>query len=366
MSHFRRIIIGFWASIWLLCPLASAKVYPDVPTSHKNYTAIAFLTDRDTIQGYPNGEFHPEGLINRAEAVKILTQSKFSETLINSSLDWHKQANHWYVMFPDVPLWEWYGKFVEVSYQNQVIQGYPDGLFRPGNNINFAEALKVILETYKVDFSRNDFQTNKLLYVNQGDWYEKYFTYAYEHNLINRNKFYHPGQLITRGEFVEVIYRLEQTLNNQQSEFSSKTKPSSDEYKITIPQLNIINVDVNFASVYDSASALSILKYGLGNYLNPPDSGRKMLLFGHSSGYSWDHSDYKTILREIDKLGNGDRIYINYKEKGYVFEIYNTEIILAAEDQVLVQNESSNELALYTCWPPNSIAKRYVVYGKPV
>lgn len=366
MLNFRRAIIGLLVSIMLVSPIASAKVYPDVSVNHKNNEAIAFLTDRDTIQGYPNGEFHPEGLINRAEAVKILTKSKFPATILDTALEWHKQAKHSFVMFPDVPIWEWYGKFVEVSYQNRVIQGYPDGLFRPGNNINFAEALKVILETYKVDFGQNQFQANKLLYVNQGDWFEKYFTYAYQHNLIERDKFYHPGQLITRGEFVEIIYRLETVLNNKLPAFVENSQATSDEYKITIPKLNIINVDVNFASVYDSTSALGILKYGLGNYLNPPDSGKKMLLFGHSSGYSWDHSDYKTILREIDNLGNGDRIYINYKEKGYVFEVYNSIIIPAAEDSMLVQNETNNELALYTCWPPNSIAKRYVVFGKPV
>lgn len=365
MSFFRLILIGFVTSITLIHPVF-AKIYPDVPVNHKHHDAVANLTNKDTIQGYPNGEFHPDGLINRAEAVKILTKSKFPTTTINSSLDWHKQANHRYVVFPDVALGKWYDKFVEVSFQNQIVQGYPDGLFRPANNINFAEALKVILKTYKVDLSQNSYTSDKLLYVHRGEWFEKYFTYAYDHNLINQNKFYHPGQLITRGEFVEVIYRLEEMLKNRLPEYIAKGLPTSNEYKITIPKLNIINVDVNFASVYDPTSALGILKYGLGSYLNPPDSQKKMLLFGHSSGYSWDQSNYKTILREINRLSNGDRVYINYKEKGYVFEIYNSDIIPASKDHTLVQNASSYELALYTCWPPNSIAQRYVVYGKPV
>jgi len=366
MSNIRRCIIGFIASVILISPLASAKVYPDVSVNNKSYKAIAFLSDRNTVQGYPNGEFHPDGLINRAEAVKILTNSKFSATTIDTALEWHRQAGHSFVMFPDVPIGEWFGKYVEVSYVNQVIQGYPDGTFKPGNNINFAEALKVILETYKVDFSQNSYQPDKLLYVYQGEWFEKYFTYAKKHNLISREKFYYPGQLITRGEFSEVLYRLETMISNRSSAFVENENPTSDEYKITIPKLNIVNVDVNFASVYDSTSALGILKYGLGNYLNPPDSGKKMLLFGHSSGYSWDNSNYKTILREINRLNNGDRIFINYKEKGYVFEIYNSEIIPATQDHVLVLNDTTNELALYTCWPPNSIVQRYVVYGKPI
>lgn len=365
MSFFRLTLIGLLASITLIQPIF-AKVYPDVPVNHKHHDAVAELTNKSTIQGYSNGEFHPDGLINRAEAVKILTKSKFPSNVIETSLNQHKKANHSYVIFPDVPIWNWYGKYVEVSYQNQIVQGYPDGLFRPANNINFAEALKIILKTYKIDFGQNSYQPNKLLYVHNGEWFEKYFTYAYDHNLINQNKFYHPGQLITRGEFVEVIYRLEEMLKDSLPEYIAKKKHTSDEYKITIPKLNIINVDVNFASVYDPTSAMGILKYGLGNYLNPPDSRKKMLLFGHSSGYSWDHSNYRTILKEINRLSNGDRIYINYKEKGYAFEVYNSEIILASRDYVLVQNDNFNELALYTCWPPNSIAQRYVVYGKPV
>jgi len=362
----KRLILGFLASILIFAPTAAAKVYPDVPVNNQYHDSIAALTEKDTVQGYPNGEFHPDGLINRAEAVKILTKSKFPANQIDESLNWHKEANHRYVIFPDVPIQDWYSKFVEVSYQNTVIQGYPDGLFRPANTINFGEALKVILETYKVDFSQNNYLPNKLLYVNQGEWFAKYFTYAYDHNLINQNKFYHPGQFITRGEFVEIIYRLEDVLKKGLPQYIATDQPTSDEYKITIPKLDIINVDVNFASVYDPTSALGILKYGLGNYLNPPDSNKKMVLFGHSSGYSWDHSDYKTILKEINKLSNGDRIYINYKEKGYVFEIYSSEIIPAAQDHKLVQNDNTHELALYTCWPPNSIAQRYVVYGKPV
>lgn len=365
MLNSKSYIIGILA-LFLVFPVAFAKTYSDVPATHKNYDAINYLTETKTVEGYPNGEFQPDGLINRAEVVAVMTREKFPPVSIETALDLHKKAGHSYVIFPDVPISEWFGKYVQVSYQNNVIQGYPDGFFRPGNKMNFAEALKVILETYKVDFSQNKYQFNKLLLVNQGDWFEKYFTYAEDHNLLNQNKFYHPGQLITRGEFVEIIYRLETMLKARLPEYVADKFEESDEYTITIPKLNIVNVNVNFANIYDSSSALSILKYGLGNYLNPPDAGKKTLLFGHSSGYSWDHSSYKTILKEINKLNNGDRIYINYKEKGYVFEVFRSEIIPASQDYKLVENEDADELAMYTCWPPNSIAQRYVVYGKPV
>jgi len=365
MPLFKRLIIGFLIFL-ILTNSVSAKVYPDVPVNYKHHEAIAYMSNQGTVKGYQNGEFHPDGLINRAEAVKIMTKSLYPSSVINNALKWHKKSNHSYVIFPDVPIWEWFGKYVEISFQNNIIQGYPDGTFKPANNINFAEALKVILETYKTDFSKNNYNPNKLLIVPQGEWYEKYFTYAYKYNLINQNKIYHPGQLITRGEFVEVIYRLDTVLKNGLKAYTNTTPNTSNEYKITIPKLGIIDIDVNFANVYDPNSALKILQYGLGHYLNPPNLQKKLVLFGHSSGYSWDKSHYKTILREINKLNNGDRIYINYKEKGYVYEVYNSNIIPSSQDYTLVQNENINELTLYTCWPPNSITQRYVVYGKPV
>lgn len=365
MKLSKHLIIAF-IGLFSLSQVTSARSYLDVPIGHKNHTAINALSTRGIVNGYSNGEFHPDGLINRAEAVKILTKPKYPATVIDSSLDWHRKLNHSYAIFPDVPLPEWYSKYVEVAYQNNIIKGYSDNSFKPGNNINFAEALKVILESYKVDFSQNNYRPNKLLYVKQGEWFEKYFTYAYEQNLINREKFYHPGQFITRGEFVEIQYRLEEMLKTRSSEYVRYQNPISNEYTVTIPALNIINVDITPASIYDPEQALSVLNNGMGHYLNTPDTERKTVLYGHSSSYSWDTSSYTRILREINKLKNGDSIYINYQEKGYVYEIYDSVIIPESQDYTLVQNETNHELTMFTCWPPDSIAQRYVIHAKPI
>lgn len=363
IAHVFSIVITFNV---LFIGTVFAGNYPDVPAHHKHSEAITALTEQKIIQGYPNGEFHPEGLINRAEAVKVLVESQFDDNIISQSLNWHKKLNHWYVIFPDVKIKEWFGKYVEVAYQNQIIHGYPDGTFKPANNINFAEALKIILESYKADYQKLTFEENPLLHVKKNDWFAPYFTYAYEYNLINQNKFYHPGQLITRGEFIEIIYRLQTIQKTRLPEFIASKQPISNEYTITIPRLNIINLNVNFADINNETSALNILKSGLGHYLSPPDSGKKFVIFGHSSGYSWDKSNYKTILREINKIQNGDKIYINYKERGYAYEVFEQNIIPASEDKKIITDQNKNELTLYTCWPPNSISHRYVIYSKPI
>ncbi|MBU0727187.1 sortase [Patescibacteria group bacterium] len=359
------LIIGLVLNLAFISPVF-ARSYSDVSSNHKHAEAIASLSDQQIINGYANGQFHPGGNINRAEAVKVLVEALYDDDTINKSLDWHRSKNHWYVMYPDVKMGEWYGPHVEVAHQNNIIQGYPDGTFKGGNSINFAEALKVILESYGVNANEAPYKNNSLLYIGRYDWYTPYFTYAYEKNLINQNKFYHPAQLITRGEFVEIIYRLQYVLNTGLPEFIASRQPTSAEYKVTIPKLNIVNIDIFSADPNNGDAALDVLKNGLGHYLSTPDEDKKVVLFGHSSGYSWDNSAYKTVLRQIDQLNNGDKIYINYRERGYIYEIYKSEIIPATEDQQIVENQFSDELALYTCWPPDRIDYRYVVYGKPI
>jgi len=366
MSIFNKILISIILNILLFAGLVHAKNYPDVPTSNKNYLSITELSNQNIISGYPNGEFHPNGNINRAEAVKILINSHFDTNTIEKSLNWHKEKKHSYVIFPDVKINEWYGKFVEVAFQNKIIEGYPDKTFKPGNNINFAEALKIILESYDVNLNESQFKENKLLLVKDSDWFEPYYTYAYNHNLINQNKFHHPAVLITRGDFVEIMYRIQFIQKYNLPEFIAESVPTSNDYNITIPKLNIINLPVLFADPLNEKSALDVLKKGLGHYLSPPGSGRKTVIFGHSSGYASDKSPYKTILKQINNLKNGDRIYLNYKEKGYVYEIFKSNIIPATEDSKIITNQNIDELTLYTCWPPNSIVQRYLVYGKPI
>ena len=46
--------------------------FSDVPTTHKNFSAITRLETLGTINGYKDGSFHPDQAVSRAEALKIL------------------------------------------------------------------------------------------------------------------------------------------------------------------------------------------------------------------------------------------------------------------------------------------------------
>jgi len=351
--------------VGLMVPLVSyAQFFGDVPSYHQYADAIEDLAYQGVISGYPDGTFKPDQTINRAEFVKIIVESQFSDLDIETCLADHTMPTWAYVYFDDVPYQSWFSKYICVAATHGIVAGYPDGTFHPSQPINFAEALKILLESAQVDVRTVRFAEHPLLYVKSSDWFSRYFIYAHNKALINPQKFYHPGQLVTRGEMADLIYRFNENARGGSPAFPEQTH--STEYTLTIPKLNIINLNVSFADPYNAKKALEVLKYGLGHYLSPPGGGQKMVIFGHSSGYNWDTSSYKQVLRQINKLEAGDRIYINYHERGFVYEVVNKEILPAQNLAAIMNDYGYEELALYTCWPPDSIKQRYVVHALPV
>lgn len=343
----------------LLMPLVAVGAsFSDVPTYSKYFAAASSLSDANIVQGYADGSFRPDQPISRAEAAKLLITAIKPKGFVEKAT---RNLNN--SPFADVPLYEWFGPYVALTAQYGITHGYPDGTFKPHNTINLAEALKIILGAYGVNVSSERLPQSPLVSIQNSEWYAPYFAYAYHKNLISSDKFYHPNQLMSRGEFAEILYRLKTIREKNLNTFPITTPPYSNEYTLTIPRLNLFNVSVSFADPYNAQDALSVLRDGLGHYLNPPGSGKKMVLFGHSSGYNWDSSSFKQILRQIDQLEVGDRIYVNYQEKGYVYQIFNKEIMPANLLADVMQDYGYEEMALYTCWPPDHISHRYVVYA---
>lgn len=367
MRRVVQLLKWIFVGLLILVPFGTkANGYYDVNAFYKHSEAINQLTDQGVISGYSDGSYRPENQINRAEFLKVVVEAVFSPAEINNCLNQYTQSNWSYTFYPDVPAGVWYAKYICTATVHQIINGYPDGTFKPANPINFAESLKVILNTYRIDTSRVRFVKNPLLLTQSNDWFVGYFSYAFNKELINTKKFYHPAQIMRRGEMAEVIYRLNSLQHTNESRFSPTSTAYSDEYTITIPTLNIIELKVTVADPYNANNALDVLKDGLGHYLFNPGAGHKFVIFGHSSGYSWDTSQYKQVLRQINQLRAGDRIYINYQERGFVYEVRSSDVMPAQALPSIMEDDGYEQLAMYTCWPPNSISKRYVIYADPV
>ncbi|MBU0981366.1 S-layer homology domain-containing protein [Patescibacteria group bacterium] len=175
----KTIIIG----IFSLAFASMAFAFSD-SQYHQNSVAINYLQNLGIVQGYNDGTYKPNNTINRAEFTKIVMET----------LD--PGASSGISCFPDV-LNMWYSPYVCEAKTRRIISGYSDGYFRPENEINLAEGLKIVLEAYEFDIN-----------YNYPIWYESYFWFAKPKGLLNGiNE--EIGHMLTRGEMAQLIYNVE-------------------------------------------------------------------------------------------------------------------------------------------------------------
>jgi hypothetical protein len=135
-----RAEMAKWAFMVSGLPLetATAAPYKDVAMGQWYTDYVYTLTKNgivsgDKANGVPTGYFRPEASLNRAEAAKMLVNAAaMAEDLSGQP------------HFPDVVSADWFFNFVETAFNNGVVSGYPDGMYRPANNIVRAEAAKMV------------------------------------------------------------------------------------------------------------------------------------------------------------------------------------------------------------------------------
>lgn len=114
-------------------------MYTDGPFTPAESAGISLLTSINAVEGNPDGTFRPNRTLNRAEFLKIALAS-FPKVRVSSS-----DASN---CFPDVSANDWYSKYVCMAKKRGMVSGYPDGEFKPGRPVNYAEALKILGELY--------------------------------------------------------------------------------------------------------------------------------------------------------------------------------------------------------------------------
>lgn len=106
--------------------------------------------------------------------------------------------------FKDVPASEWYGPYIKVALDSKIVKGYDEGTFRPNHNVTRVEALKILLEAAKVTLPTN-VKSPFTDVINSG-WYAPYVEFAVSNGLANgysKEKF-EPARFITRAEVAKI------------------------------------------------------------------------------------------------------------------------------------------------------------------
>jgi uncharacterized protein YkwD len=128
--------------------------------------------------------------------------------------------------FPDVDADEWYATYVCTAKSLGWVQGYPDGTFQPARTINRVEAVKIIGEAEGWDLGGD---SSGFADVGAGEWYTPYVVFAEQKNFLPLSGLFNPSQLTTRGLFSEVYYRILVTEERGESKYEARVEVVFDD-----------------------------------------------------------------------------------------------------------------------------------------
>ena len=128
---FRLLTDGAREQYW-----SQTNPYPDVDSDDWYNNAISTLTNMGILTGYDNGSFGPTDSITRAEFTTIAVR------FFQSAYDYGYTGG-----YSDVDGTEWYARYVAAATALGLVEGMPDGTFRPLASITRAEAATIVNRT---------------------------------------------------------------------------------------------------------------------------------------------------------------------------------------------------------------------------
>lgn len=118
---------------------AATKSFSDLDSTNPHYTGVMKLTERGVISGYPDGTFKPYQSISRAHAAKIIAQALGLDT-----------KNVKDPGFKDIPKsYPYYGEIAALANAG-IINGFPDGSYRPNETLSRGQMAKIIANAFKL------------------------------------------------------------------------------------------------------------------------------------------------------------------------------------------------------------------------
>jgi hypothetical protein len=114
---------------------------------------------------------------------------------------------------------EWFAEYVCMAKERGWVQGYADGTFKPGQIVNRVEALKMLLEVYNVELIAPGYQ--RFVDIDLAAWYAKYIVTAESWQILelaSSDVHYKPADAMKRGVF---SYYADSMLKEEASRFQS-------------------------------------------------------------------------------------------------------------------------------------------------
>ena len=167
--------------------------------------------------------------------------------------------------FPDVSASDYYAQAIRDMVIAGSIEGYPDGFFRPDNQINRAEFFKVALFEFLSSNKISISDYKKFIDLSDKDWHYQYIQLASQMGIAEGDEVgrFHPDQTISRIEALKTLFTIFDVKMDQQE----PAKEGEEVKKFALPFSDIPS-DSEYYDLIRMASAKGLLDNS-GTTFNP-------------------------------------------------------------------------------------------------
>ena len=118
----------------------NATTFPDVPKTHPNFAAIEGMAEKGIISGYTSGYFGPGDLVIRQQFAKMIDLTMGLTVTLNDEYTFADSAS---ILRKEGELYAYH--YVAKAALTGLVEGYPDGTFRPLNNITRQQLITIVV-----------------------------------------------------------------------------------------------------------------------------------------------------------------------------------------------------------------------------
>ncbi len=146
------------------------------------------------------------------------------------------------------------------------------------------------------------------------------------------------------------------------------TQTVSAEPRLIIPKLNI-DVPIRFNVALDGVMAAmnnGVAHYRISGASAYPGQIGNFIITGHSAGDVYSSNPYKYIFSGLERLEDGDLIYVNYDSVRYTYKVIKKQVVEPTDVASLVMDTDKPLITLVTCTPLGTSRYRLLVTGEQI
>lgn len=145
----------------------------------------------------------------------------------------------------------------------------------------------------------------------------------------------------------------------------------SSEPKLVIPKISvdvpiIWNADASSQDSLNAAMNNGVVWFNIEGANAKPGEMGNFVLSGHSSNDWLEKGDYKFIFAPLEKMQDGDTIYVNYNGVRYTYVITGRKVVKPTDVAALHIGTDKPRLTLITCTPLGTALNRLLVFADQV